>query len=106
MNEVKLIGNVGSVQYDNQKNGKEGCLVISLATNKKWLDKAGNECSKSEWHKVVIFGQQVEWIRPKILQGVKLFVNGELVYREYEDSQKIKKISAEVIANIILVNHK
>lgn len=88
MNKVNLIGNVGTVIFDNAKDDTQTCLVISLATSEKWIDKSNNEVVKTEWHKVTVFGKMAVSARPLFVKGQRLFIEGKLRYTEYENEQK------------------
>lgn len=96
MNQVILIGNVGDVNHDNQKVGKERCIIFSLATSSKWNDKAGNEVVKTEWHKVIAIGTMAESLGKRVEKGTRLFVKGTIKYNEYTDKHGNKAYSTNI----------
>jgi single-strand DNA-binding protein len=80
-----------------QNGGK--VVTFSLATNESWRDKATNERrDKTEWHRVVIFNQNLGDIAEKYLQkGSKVYLEGQLQTRKYTDQSGQEKYTTEVV---------
>ena len=74
-------------------------VTFSLATNESWRDKATNERrDKTEWHRVVIFNQNLGDIAEKYLQkGSKVYLEGQLQTRKYTDQSGQEKYTTEVV---------
>lgn len=101
INKVILVGNVGaSPEVRSMQSGKEVCK-LSLATSESWLDKHTNQRkTKTEWHRVVIFNQGlVNVAKEYVLKGSKVYIEGELNTRSWEDNTGQKKYTTEVVLN-------
>ena len=84
VNKVILIGNLG--RDPEQRNLNDGSPVVnlSLATSEHWTDRAsGERRERTEWHRVVIFGEKLCEVATKYLQkGSKVYVEGQLQTRK------------------------
>ena len=80
-----------------QNGGK--VVTFSLAPNESWRDNATNERrDKTEWHRVVIFNQNLGDIAEKYLQkGSKVYLEGQLQTRKYTDQSGQEKYTTEVV---------
>ena len=113
LNKVTLIGNVGrDPEIRMTSDGKE-IATISLATSDSWRDKiTGERKEKTEWHRVVVFNDGlVGIIKNYIKKGTRLYVEGSLQTRKWQDATGIEKYATEVVlqnygANLILLDSK
>jgi len=100
INKVILIGNVGvdpEVRY--MPNGN-AVATLSLATSETWKDKiTGEKQEKTEWHRVVCFNRLGEIVNEYIRKGAKLYIEGSLRTRKWQDAQGQDKYTTEIIAN-------
>ncbi|HKI97460.1 MAG TPA: single-stranded DNA-binding protein [bacterium] len=101
LNKVLLIGRVGAdpeVRYT-----KSGQVVADLriATNDYWKDKQGNRQERTEWHSIVLWGQQAEFAQNYIKKGRLIFVEGRLQTRDWMDNQNNKRYKTEVVATTL-----
>jgi len=97
MNRIILIGRLG--RDPEMKNLPSGmaCCNFSLATSRKWKDKAtGDSKEKVEWHKVVAWGKQAETVFQYLKKGDQFAVTGELRYSEWVDKDGNKRTTAEI----------
>lgn len=101
MNKVNLIGNVGNIVFNNEKDESQAVLILSIATNYKYIDKSGQEVTKSQWHKVVIFRKMACIIRKTVKVGDRFFVEGKIEYSEYSDKEGVKRIDTSIHADLI-----
>ena len=99
LNKVQLIGNVGAdPEIKNLNNG--GSLAnIRLATSESWRDKrSGERKEKTEWHTVVVFNEHlVELVDKYVSKGDKIYVEGQLQTRKWEDRDGNDRYSTEVV---------
>lgn len=97
LNKVTLIGHLGrDPEYAYIKDKKYAKL--SVATSESWKDKATNEYkTKTEWHKIVIFNEGIitHILDKALVKGSKVYVEGKLQTREWED-QGTKKFITEI----------
>ncbi|MQL50096.1 MULTISPECIES: single-stranded DNA-binding protein [Photorhabdus] len=100
VNKVILVGNLGQdlkVRYI--PNG--GAVTnIALATSKMWRDKqSGEQKEKIEWHRVVLFGKLAEVAGKYLRKGDKVYVEGQLQTRKWQDNNGIDRYATEIIVN-------
>jgi len=83
LNRIMLLGNTGrDVKTASTAAGKP-VTRLSVATNKRSKDEAGEWHSKPIWHQVVVFGDSANYAA-KIKPGSLVFVEGEMSYRDFE----------------------
>ena len=100
INKVILIGNVGidpDVRYLPNGNA---VTTLSLATSESWKDKStGEKQDRTEWHRVVCFNRLGEIAGEYVRKGSKLYVEGSLRTRKWQDQQGQKRYTTEIVAN-------
>jgi len=99
INKVILVGNVG--QDPETKAMPNGSMVtnISIATSESWTDKnTGQKQERTEWHKIVFFNRLAEIVSQYTRKGSKLYVEGSLRTRQWEQDG-IKKYMTEIIGS-------
>ncbi len=96
-NSIHLIGHLGQdAELRNTKNG-ESFLKFSLATTEYSRDKEGNQISRTEWHKVLIFGKErAKALQDKLKKGTLIAVNGVLRYSRWTDKNEQLHIDAAI----------
>ena len=103
VNKVILLGTVGR-DPEVRSLGASGSTVtsISLATSEAWKDKVtGEKQEKTEWHRVVCFNRLGEIAGEYVRKGTKLYIEGSLRTRKWQDQQGQDKYTTEIIANDI-----
>ena len=113
INKVTLLGNIGQDPEIRTTQGGKELASFSLATSETWKDKAsGEKKTKSEWHKVVIFNDNlVKLVKNYTQKGSKIYLEGKLQTRDWEDKDGNKKYTTEIILNgfeskIVLLDNK
>jgi single-strand DNA-binding protein len=98
VNKVILIGNLGrDPEIRTMQNGGK-VANLSLATSETWRDKAsGERKEKTEWHRVVIFGNLAEIAEKYLKKGSKVYVSGSLQTRKWTDQSGTEKYTTEVV---------
>ncbi len=99
VNKVILIGNLGrEPEVRTFQNGDKVCN-LSVATSESWKDKAsGERKEKTEWHRVVIFNQNLITVAERYLKkGSKVYIEGQLETRKYTDKDGSEKYTTEVV---------
>jgi len=101
VNKVILIGNLG--RDPEIRSTQDGTRVanLSLATSENWRDKnTGERREKTEWHRVVIFNERlVEVVEKYLRKGSKIYIEGQLQTRKWQDQSGQDKYSTEVVLN-------
>ena len=100
VNKAILIGNLGNdpeVRYTPNGNA---VASISLATSETWRDKQSGELQdRTEWHRVVFFNRLAEIVGEYLRKGSKIYVEGLLRTRKWQDKNGIDRYTTEIIAN-------
>jgi len=101
VNKVILVGRLG--QDPELKYTPSGAAVtnFSVATNEVWKDDQGNKKDRTEWHRVVIWRRLAEIAGEYLKKGSRVYLEGKLQTRTWEDKDGIKRYTTEVIANIM-----
>ena len=101
VNKVILIGNLG--RDPEIRSTQDGVRIanLSLATSENWRDKnSGERREKTEWHRVVIFNERLVEVAEKYLRkGSKIYIEGQLQTRKWQDQSGQDKYSTEVVLN-------
>jgi single-strand DNA-binding protein len=99
VNKVILIGNVG--RDPEVRSSQDGVKIVSfsVATSESWRDKiTGERKDKTEWHRVVVFNSNLAEICEKYLhKGSKVYVEGQLQTRRWQDQSGVEKYTTEVV---------
>lgn len=99
VNKVILIGNLGRDPEVRRLSSGEPVVNLRLATTESWRDKSsGERRERTEWHSVVIFNENLARIAEQYLKkGSKVYLEGQLQTREWQDQQGQKRYSTEVV---------
>jgi len=97
VNKVILIGNLGAEPQSRQLNDGKTVTNLSVATSETWKDKDGQKQTRSEWHRVSIFGKGAEIAAKYLKSGSKVFIEGKLQTRSWEGQDGQKQKTTEVI---------
>jgi single-strand DNA-binding protein len=99
VNKVILIGNLGRDPEIRRTQDGRPIVHLSVATSDNWRDKTtGERREKTEWHRVVIFNEQLCRIAEQFLKkGSKVYLEGSLQTRKWQDQSGQDKYSTEVV---------
>jgi single-strand DNA-binding protein len=98
VNKVILMGNLGRDPEVRQGSSGQKVVSFSLATSDTWKDKTGQRQERTEWHRVVIFNPNLAEVAEKYLRkGSKVYVEGALQTRKWNDQSGQEKYSTEII---------
>ena len=99
VNKVILIGNLGADPEIRRTQDGRPVANLRVATSESWRDKAtGERKEKTEWHRVVIFNENLCRIAEQYLKkGSKVFIEGALQTRKWQDQSGQDKYSTEVV---------
>ena len=100
-NLVILIGNVG--QDPEIRYTQQGAAVanLSLATSENWKDQSGEKQERTEWHKLVAWREKAELINQYVHKGDKIYIEGSLQTRSWEDKEGNKHYTTEIVVRNI-----
>ena len=98
INRVILIGNLGSkpeIKYSSKGNALAN---LSVATSERWTDKnTGEKHDRTEWHRVVLFGEFAELAGQSLDKGTKVYIQGKLTTRKWQDKNGQDRYTTEVV---------
>ena len=104
LNRVQLIGNLGKdpeIKYTPQGTP---VAKLAIATNERFKDKSGEWQDRTEWHNVVLWQRQAEIAGEYLKKGSKVYIEGRLQTRSWEDKQSgQKKYMTEVVASDLIL---
>ncbi len=100
VNKVILVGNLGADPDVRTMNNGEQVANISIATSEVWNDRnTGDKREKTEWHRCVAYRKLAEIIGQYCRKGSKLYVEGRLETRKWQDRDGQDRYTTEIIIN-------
>ena len=101
INKVILVGNIGQEPQVRTMNSGQKVVSFSLATSERWRDRGtGEQKEQTEWHRVVIFNPNLVDVAERMLQkGTKLYLEGSLKTRKWQNQQGADVYTTEVVLN-------
>ncbi|MDH5230223.1 MAG: single-stranded DNA-binding protein [Gammaproteobacteria bacterium] len=100
VNKVILVGNLGQDPEIRYMPSGGAVATLSIATSETWKDKnTGEQQEKTEWHRVVMFGRLGEIAGEYLKKGSKVYVEGRLQTRKWQDNNGNDRYTTEIVAN-------
>ena len=101
VNKVILIGNLGRDPEVRRTGNGDPIISFSVATSESWRDKAsGEKKERTEWHNVTIFNEQLGKVAEQYCKkGTKVYLEGQLQTREYQDKDGNTRKATDVVLN-------
>lgn len=104
INKAILVGNVGKDPEIKFAANGNAVASFSLATSDRTKDQAGNWVDRTEWHNIVAFQRTAEIIRDYVKKGSKLYIEGRIQTRSWDDqSSGQKKYRTEIVVNDLVL---
>jgi single-strand DNA-binding protein len=100
INKVILIGNLGAKPELKHSATNTNITNLSVATSESWTDKnTGQKQEKTEWHRVSVFGKLAEIVSNYCDKGSKVYIEGKLQTRKYQDKNGADRYTTEIIVS-------
>lgn len=100
INKVILVGNVGQAPEIRYFPNGDPVAKVSIATSESWQDKnSGQRQDRTEWHRVVFFGKLADVVSQYVKKGSKLYVEGKLQTRKWQDQSGQDRYTTEIIVD-------
>ncbi len=99
LNKCMIIGNLGRDPEMRYTPSGQAVTQFSVATNRNYRDPQGEWQSETEWFRVVVWGDQGERVAEYLRKGHKVYVEGRIQTRQWEDQSGNKRYTTELIAN-------
>ena len=99
VNKVILLGNLGRDPDVRASQDGNKIVNLSIATSERWKDRnSGEQREKTEWHRVVIFNENIARIAEQYLRkGSTVYIEGQLQTRKWTDQQGVEKYTTEIV---------
>ncbi|WP_434733953.1 single-stranded DNA-binding protein [Rhizobium sp. YTUHZ044] len=99
VNKVILVGNVGADPEIRRTQDGRPIANLRIATSETWRDRnSGERREKTEWHTVVVFNEGLcKVVEQYVKKGAKLYIEGQLQTRKWQDQQGQDRYSTEVV---------
>jgi len=102
VNRVFILGNLGADPELRTTTSGTSVCEMRIATNESWFDKQANERKdRTEWHRVIVWGASGENCAKYLGKGSKVFVEGRIQTREWEDQNGNKRYTTEIVASSV-----
>ena len=98
LNKVQLIGNLGADPEVKYTSNGTAVARISLATSERWKDQ-----ERTEWHRVVFFKRVAEVVGEHLSKGSRVYIEGRLQTRKWQDQDGQDRYIPEVVASIFMM---
>lgn len=103
LNKVMLIGNVGKQPELKETPGGVPVTSFRMATSESWKDKDGNLKEHTDWHTVVAWRGLAKVIEKLVTKGTRIYIEGRLQTRNYEDNDGNRRQVVEILADNMLI---
>ena len=100
VNKAIIVGFLGNDPEIKSTQSVAMMTTISVATSESWTDKhTGQKQERTEWHRVVFFNKLAEIAGQYLKKGSKVYVEGSLRTRKWQDQQGVEKYTTEIMGN-------
>src|ERR687885_1274117 len=111
LNKATLIGNLGADPEVRSTTGGNRVATFSLATSRTWNSASGERQEKTEWHRCVVWNtkgsQLADIVEKYVKKGDKLYVEGRIEYRQWQDKGKQTRYSTEInVRELIMITSR
>ena len=103
LNKVMLIGNVGQEPVVRYLDSGVCVATFSLATTERGytLQNGTQVPERTEWHNIVVWRKQAEFVEKYVHKGDKLYVEGKIQSRSYDDKQGVRRYVMEIMTETV-----
>ena len=99
VNKAIIIGNLGADPEVRTTPSGQAVCNLSIATSENYNDRSGQRQERTEWHRVVLWGKLAELAQRYLAKGRKVFIEGRIQTRSWDDQQTgQKRYSTEIVA--------
>ena len=103
VNKAMIIGNLGSDPEVRTTSGGSRVATLSIATSRRWTSKTGEQQEDTQWHRVVIWNKLAEVAEQYLKKGDRVYVEGRIQYRQWEDQNGQTRYTTEIVANELVM---
>ena len=99
LNKIMLIGNVGSDPEVRSTSSGARVAKVSLATNRSFQDRTGQQQERTEWHRLTFFGRLADIVEQYVKKGDRLDAEGRIEYSQTQDDQGNTRYWTDIVVN-------
>ena len=99
VNRVILVGNLGQDPEVRWMANGDAVANFTVATSESWKDQQGQIQDRTEWHRIVIYKKLAEIVGQYLRKGSKVYLEGRLQTREWQDQQGQKRYTTEIVCH-------
>lgn len=107
LNKAMLIGNLGQDPEVRYTQNNTAVATLSIATSERYRDSNGETQERTEWHRVVAWGKTAEICQSYLKKGSKVYIEGPIQTRSWEDKDGQKRYTTEIKAlNLVMLDSR
>jgi single-strand DNA-binding protein len=103
LNKVMLLGNLGRDPEVRYTASGKAVATFTVATSLTWRDQEGTDQEKTEWHRIVAWGRLGEICGEYLSKGQKVYIEGRIQSRDWEDQDGNRRTTVEIVANDMIM---
>jgi single-strand DNA-binding protein len=103
LNKAMLIGNVGTEPEIRVTPSGAKVAKISLATNRSYQDRTGQQQERTDWHRLTFFGKLSDIVEQWVKKGDRIFVEGRIEYSQTQDDQGGTRYWTDIVVNDLVM---
>ena len=103
LNKVMIIGHLGRDPEMRYTPSGKPVTTFTVATSRTWNSTDGERHTETEWFNIVTWGNLAEICKQYLTKGQQVYVEGRLQTRRWEDSERAKHTSIEIVANEMMI---
>lgn len=107
VNKAILVGNLGGEPEVRSTTAGKRVASFSIATSRQWTSAAGVKQDATQWHKCVVWGKLSDVVEKYVKKGDRLYVEGEIEYRNWQDKDGQTKYATEInVRDLVMLGGK
>ena len=99
VNKAIIVGRLGQDPEVRYMPNGNAVANLTVATSESWKDQQGKLQERTEWHRIVVYRRLAEIAGEYLRKGSKVYLEGRLQTREWQDQQGQKRYTTEIVAN-------
>jgi single-strand DNA-binding protein len=103
LNKVMLIGNVGNDPEVRVIPSGTKVAKVSLATNRSWTDRSGQQQEKTEWHRLNFWDKLADIVEQYVHKGDRLYIEGRIEYSQTEDQGNVRYFTDIRVTEMVML---
>jgi single-strand DNA-binding protein len=101
VNKAIILGNLGKDPEKRYTQAGDAVVTLSVATSESWKDASGAKQERTEWHRITVWKAQAEACAKYLSKGSKVYVEGKIETKEWQDKGGQKRYTTEIRALVV-----